>query len=477
MTYHQRDYQHHLTTYLRARIGIYILAAIAAGLSAWGVSELIRGNTKTGYGITAVSLTVGVVGSLTSPIAQNTSPILRDYRDASDDVRQNQIFQDFSEWNPPSTPDENPISQSMGLDSSRASLNPVAWFDWDLLLKQPDTYPHLAFVASTGSGKSTLAEWMASKVEGLNFALAPHWKPGDFSKADIVLCQGRNFGYDSREYEILETKSGEKIIGEFPVKFDDILQGKNPTYCQFMRSLLDEMDRRYRLRERGELDLDGDHPRLNILCDEYNAVAKLPGMKQCLSQLLRESRKVGIRLFLLIQSDQVKSLGIEGEGDLRFNLSYVRMGGMALDHLRWIVEKMRANHPNRNEWETLWGELQQEKRPCMVEDQPAKVPDLSGESSVDAVVQDTHVATETNGNSQVQPVTMVPFENDLDEDLGLGITRDMVATVKRLHESGLPKTKLLDGLGFKGRKRSEAAKIFEDAGVNWLLQTAVKAKK
>lgn len=185
--------------------------------------------------------------------------------------------------------------------SSAAAIPPApppAPFDWSNL-RNATTYPHLIIEGKTGQGKSTLTEHLCSLLGGKAIAVAPHWEPGDFPSADLIVGIGRDYGG--------------AIQSEPMVDWADILGGQVVSVTGFIKSLHAEMIQRYKS------DRSNCKP-VNIILDEFNAYAKKDGVGDLIKELIREARKVKIRLILLCQGTEVKSLGIEGEGSLRQNL-------------------------------------------------------------------------------------------------------------------------------------------------------------
>ena len=227
-----------------------------------------------------------------------------------------------------------------------ATTQAIELFDWDLFNNAPDQYAHLAIVGPTGSGKSTLAEILCTMLGGITIAIAPHRKPGDFAAlGDRVYCGGRNYG-------ALEDEAAD---------FDALLSGRagKVTAAAVVKAIHAEMDRRYELLSSG----DDPGPVVNIVWDEILAtLGEVPKLaKTYLLPLLREARKVRLRVIALPQDDQVESLDIKGQGAARANLTYVRLGKMAIAHSKGLSPDVAA-------WEASQG------RPCLVEDQPAIVP-------------------------------------------------------------------------------------------------------
>jgi len=235
------------------------------------------------------------------------------------------------------------LSQAIALPATTQAIEP---FDWALFNSQPDQYAHLAIVGPTGSGKSTLAEILCTMLGGITIAIAPHRKPGDFAAlGDRVYCGGRNYG----------------TLEDEPADFDTLLTGRagKVTAAAVVKAIHAEMDRRYGLLAEGQ----DPGPMVNIVWDEILAtLGEVPKLaKTYLLPLLRESRKVRLRLIALPQDDQVESLDIKGQGAARSNLTYVRLGKTAITHSKTLAPDVAA-------WVASQG------RPCLVEDQPAIVP-------------------------------------------------------------------------------------------------------
>jgi len=239
------------------------------------------------------------------------------------------------------------LQQAIALPAATSGpLEALEQFDWNLFNSQPDIYAHLAIVGPTGSGKSTLAEILCTMLGGITIAIAPHKKPGDFAAlGDRVYCGGRNYG----------------TLDDEPADFQSLLTGRagKVTAVAVVKAIHAEMDRRYELLSNG----DDPGPMVNLVWDEILAtLGEVPKLaKTYLLPLLREARKVRLRVIALPQDDQVESLDIKGQGAARSNLVYVRLGKTAIAHAKTLAPDVAA-------WVASQG------RPCLVEDQPAIVP-------------------------------------------------------------------------------------------------------
>ncbi len=253
---------------------------------------------------------------------------------------------DESGW---SAPGDCPSSDSLQL------------FDWQRFNTERDDFPHVAIAGKTGGGKSYLAEFLATLFEGYTIAVSPHWKKGDFTSADLVVGWGRNTGESA----------------QFEHSFADIMTGQfNVSVGGFMYALLQEMDRRYQLDPKTQEYMGANDPEIVVILDEFNLYANLEGLPIITKQLLREARKVRIRLIPLVQGTEVKAMGVEGEGQLREQLTFIRVKNKAKE----FADQEFSKHC-RDEKAGYWGMVKNfissSRYSCFVEDMPAQIPDLT----------------------------------------------------------------------------------------------------
>lgn len=283
------------------------------------------------------------------------------------------------------------------LGPAEQPLLPTQTFDWQRFNSEPDEFAHLAIVGPTGSGKSTLAEALATQLGGTTIAIAPHRKPGDFKAlGDRVYCGGRNYG----------------TAKDKPGDFGMILDGSEYDFSvvEIIRSLYGEMHHRFNLFDRGE-DVG---PFVNVIWDEIlAALDECPkALVPCLKRLLRESRKVGIRLIVLPQDDQVESLHIKGNGAIRRNLTYVRLGKDAIAHAKSVGKETLA-------------QVMTQRRPCIVEEMPAIVPEYN--PAMVSPVGDVPSSPTPKPPIEVEPSPFAADLNDLfnlDEPVVVGRDED-----------------------------------------------------
>ena len=156
---------------------------------------------------------------------------------------------------------------------------------------------HLIIVGESDAGKSTTARALtnASQALGRVIALDPHGRAKDWPGLTIV-GNGRN-------YEAID---------------------------QAMKAATEELTTRYKKYDQGQDSFD----RLTFLVDETTAIAKKCKVwQQFFEEIATEGRKVNMRLIVLIHGKGVKTLNLEGQGDLRNNLIFLYLGKHAIAQL------------------------------------------------------------------------------------------------------------------------------------------------
>lgn len=188
------------------------------------------------------------------------------------------------------------------------------------------SHPHCMVIGKTGAGKSTVAQFLAAQCPGRRFAIAPHYDVAkadtEWNTCDAIFCVGRNYGNEEDE----------------SISYADLVSGNisSPTAYQIMRALMDEMNIRYQ-----SISGFDNHECHNWILDESPAVARALGKAfgNNLAPLLFEARKIGLRLWIISQSDQVEALQIKGMGKIRDNFSYLYLGNTVGERLRKLKKR------------------------------------------------------------------------------------------------------------------------------------------
>jgi energy-coupling factor transporter ATP-binding protein EcfA2 len=206
---------------------------------------------------------------------------------------------------------------------------PVKYADIKTSLKKP----HLMILGETGSGKSTICKYLVSQVNAPCLIIDPHASPTDW-KGFTVIGSGRNYGDIANEFE----------------------------------RLANLMQSRYEQRDQGVTQFDP----LIVIIDEFPAIASSlgKGATDTVKLLAREARKVSIRMCLLSQGAEVKTLGLEGEGSIRECFAMLRLGNFALSHGKALKDK------------AIGEALESNDRPAMLDQLPCNLPVLSDSQSM-----------------------------------------------------------------------------------------------
>ena len=203
-------------------------------------------------------------------------------------------------------------------------ITPVKYAPIESSLKKP----HLMILGETGSGKSTICKYLVSQVNAPCLIIDPHASPTDW-RGFTVTGSGRNYSDIATEFE----------------------------------RLANLMQIRYEQRDKGISQFDP----LIVIIDEFPAIASSLGKSatDTVKLLAREARKVQIRMCLLSQGAEVKTLGLEGEGSIRECFAMLRLGNFALTHGKQSKDK------------AIGEALDNSDRPAMLDQLPCNLPVLS----------------------------------------------------------------------------------------------------
>ncbi len=155
------------------------------------------------------------------------------------------------------------------------------------LLPLLDRAERVLIKGASDAGKTTLIQHTAIRATDEVIIVDPHYKPGIWPQCKVIGA-GRNF----------------------------------TEITKFLQWLEIELDKRYKSRMAG----NENWTRYTVIIDEYMSVAvECDNARRVLSAMIRESRKVGFRLFICSHSELLKPLGLDGQGDVRDGLLIVRL--------------------------------------------------------------------------------------------------------------------------------------------------------
>jgi hypothetical protein len=148
------------------------------------------------------------------------------------------------------------------------------------------------------------------------------------------------------------------------------------------------MQIRYEARDKGISQFDP----LIVIIDEFPAIASSlgKGATDTVKLLAREARKVSIRMCLLSQGAEVKTLGLEGEGSIRECFAMLRLGNFALSHGKSLKDK------------AIGEAMENSDRPAMLDQLPCNLPILSDNQSMPVLPLPSDYLLLASGNDAKQ---------------------------------------------------------------------------
>jgi hypothetical protein len=241
-------------------------------------------------------------------------------------ITEAQSHKGFAQWLDASL---QPPKREIQVQAPVEATAPVKYAPIESSLKKP----HLMILGETGSGKSTICKYLVSQVNAPCLIIDPHASPTDW-RGFVVTGSGRNYEAIATEFE----------------------------------RLANLMQIRYEARDKGISQFDP----LIVIIDEFPAIASSlgKGATDTVKLLAREARKVSIRMCLLSQGAEVKTLGLEGEGSIRECFAMLRLGNFALSHGKSLKDK------------NIGEALENSDRPAMLDQLPCNLPILSDNQSM-----------------------------------------------------------------------------------------------
>lgn len=232
-------------------------------------------------------------------------------------------------------------SGESGFNIPTTGRNAIQLFEITDLINKRDRYPHVMVVGGTGAGKTTLVEWLIDQ---------------DTDTKNTYVCSAME-GDEFVDYERIGDNFNYAEIAEF---FKYI----NYEWVNERKSVKGK---------KNILDLCGFR---NIVLDESRDACQNAGMTDYLTRFISMIRKWQVRIWLLGVSSTVKSLNIEGEGEIRDCLTYVRIGDHAKEHFNSLVREGTYDLKYQRAVEKFINQAGL-NRFCMVDNKICFLPDLS----------------------------------------------------------------------------------------------------
>ncbi|WP_434686900.1 type IV secretory system conjugative DNA transfer family protein [Pseudanabaena minima] len=219
-----------------------------------------------------------------------------------------------------------PPAREVAIAAPAELPTPVKFAD----VRQALAKPHVMLLGSTGDGKSTLAKHLAANCTAYTIVIDPHAAPDDWGNLPVYGA--------GRKYEQI---------------------------AEIMQVTLQLLQKRFDARDQGVKQFEP----IVIICDEYPAIiaSSVAGKvaSSWMKLISREARKVAIRLVVLTQSPEVKAIGLEGEGSVRDNFCFIKLGEFALDHAKSLKD------------DAIKLAVESCDRPAMLGNLPCNIPQLS----------------------------------------------------------------------------------------------------
>jgi ABC-type dipeptide/oligopeptide/nickel transport system ATPase component len=252
-------------------------------------------------------------------------------------------------------------STSTATSAQKKTVNPTSATDSHAKLAPIESAlkkPHLMILGETGSGKSTICKYLVSQVNAPCLIIDPHAAPTDWVGFSVV-GSGRNYEAIGSEFE----------------RLSELMQA------------------RYEARDKGQLEFQP----LIVIIDEFPAIASALGRNatDTVKLLAREARKVQIRLCILSQGAEVKTLGIDGEGSIRECFAMLRLGNFALGHAKSLKDK------------DIFEYVSNCSHPAMLDQYPCNLPILSRDQQLPVLSMPSDYAQNDVNSPCQSPSTLV----------------------------------------------------------------------
>ena len=270
-----------------------------------------------------------------------------------------------------------PLARQEKLEAIEIAALPVEikiiFFDFTELKNNPDKFPHIRVIGKTGVGKTRFTEWIMDMLGGEQFVITPKKKPTDWLNHKVY---GYPFNYQECEDKL---KDAHTLMH---TRYVEMEQGKTPH-------------------------------QINFACDEWKLINKnVTTAKELMKDIIIVARDAKIRLMALAQGENVATWGLEGESDLEECFTTVRFGDFALEHCKFLRNKYRKDSEEFQYYSAVLRELESQGfRCCMVDNVPAKVPDLSSWKPSFRAVADSLNSVDSSVVQQLNKSLMASVQN------------------------------------------------------------------
>lgn len=273
-------------------------------------------NRKVKVQMLSISALIVVIGQVAKSLDQDSRILANDIEAAARQARRQNLYEQFTDvgvinQQPNILVQQASKSTAQNLLAASVSEPEDFTFDINEAFDRPD-YPHILLVAPSGSGKTTTLTWLAevAAAKGQNVTvLTPH-----------IMKRSEFAGFD-------------KVTNDLEI-------------YNFIDHLATEMKKRYTLQPWE--DYEHKFQKETVIIDEavtlFKSFKKFDedyelDVQESWVKLLVEARKVGIKIVLATQSDRVKSLGLEGEGDIADCLVKMLIGRSAKKRVTFLEKK------------------------------------------------------------------------------------------------------------------------------------------
>jgi energy-coupling factor transporter ATP-binding protein EcfA2 len=238
------------------------------------------------------------------------------------------------------------------------ALSPVPAYDWERMITDRDNNPFVMFMGVQGAGKTTLAAMLQSYGKARKVVVNKHVNFSQFPHADHQIEPGR-------DYDRLFVTGEEDVT----LRLSDLcIQGQPIIECSFLQvlySFIAEFNYRFsnRLTDLEPWDIWVDEvPSL------YSDLAD-KGFEELWKKFLKismmEARKYKLRVFFIVQSKTVDSIGMKGLAALRDESITVSLGDSAVSKGKTLKLD-----------EGVMDILKTPYKACIINDEPVMLPDI-----------------------------------------------------------------------------------------------------